>query len=226
MATHSCVLAWRIPEMGEPGGLPSVGSHRVRHDWSDLAAATRASLVAQMVKNPPVMQETRVWSLGWEDPLKKGMATRSSILARESHEWRSQVGYSLWGCRVGHNWVTHYITANVLGKSRGLWVDWATTWYHWMLFCTFSVHSDFIPDSKSTGSSPSLWAWHSRLVSTQPLPLLLRLITSAAASSSLRLAALRSRCIVGCGQVNGAIWACSSLHLECPHLSGIPISSG
>ena len=39
MATHSSVLAWRIPGTGEPGGLPSMGSHRVRHDWSDLAAA-------------------------------------------------------------------------------------------------------------------------------------------------------------------------------------------
>ena len=39
MATHSSVLAWRIPGMGEPGGLPSMGSHRVRHDCSDLAAA-------------------------------------------------------------------------------------------------------------------------------------------------------------------------------------------
>ena len=38
MATHSSTLAWRIPGMGEPGGLPSMGSHRVRHDWSDLAA--------------------------------------------------------------------------------------------------------------------------------------------------------------------------------------------
>ena len=38
MATHSSVLAWRIPGMGEPGGLPSVGSHRVGHDYSDLAA--------------------------------------------------------------------------------------------------------------------------------------------------------------------------------------------
>jgi len=42
MATHSSVLAWRIPGMGEPGGLPSMGSHRVRHDWSDLAAAAAA----------------------------------------------------------------------------------------------------------------------------------------------------------------------------------------
>ena len=39
IATHSNVLAWRIPGMGEPGGLPSLGSHRVRHEWSYLAAA-------------------------------------------------------------------------------------------------------------------------------------------------------------------------------------------
>ena len=41
----------------------------------------RASLVAQIVKNPPAMQETWVWSLGQEDPLEKGMATHSNILA-------------------------------------------------------------------------------------------------------------------------------------------------
>ena len=39
MATHSSVLAWRIPGTGEAGGLPSMGLHRVGHDWSDLAAA-------------------------------------------------------------------------------------------------------------------------------------------------------------------------------------------
>ena len=39
MATHSSVLALRIPGMGEPGGLPSTGLHRVEHNWSDLAAA-------------------------------------------------------------------------------------------------------------------------------------------------------------------------------------------
>ena len=39
MATHSSVLAWRIPGTGEPGGLPSMGSHRVGHDWSDLAGS-------------------------------------------------------------------------------------------------------------------------------------------------------------------------------------------
>ena len=39
IATHSIVIAWRIPRMMEPGGLPSMGSHRVGHNWSDLAAA-------------------------------------------------------------------------------------------------------------------------------------------------------------------------------------------
>ena len=45
MATHSTVLAWRIPGMGEPGGLPSMGSHRVGHDRSDLAAAAALSAI-------------------------------------------------------------------------------------------------------------------------------------------------------------------------------------
>ena len=46
MAPHSSTLAWRIPGMGEPGGLPSMGSHRVGHDWSDLAAA--AAVLSQL----------------------------------------------------------------------------------------------------------------------------------------------------------------------------------
>ena len=44
MAPHSSVLAWRIQGMGEPGELPSMGSHRVGHDWNDLAAAAAAAV--------------------------------------------------------------------------------------------------------------------------------------------------------------------------------------
>ena len=44
MATHSSVLAWRIPGTGEPGGLPSMGWHKVRHHWSDLAAAMQVNI--------------------------------------------------------------------------------------------------------------------------------------------------------------------------------------
>ena len=53
MATHSSVLAWRIPGMGEPGGLPSLGSHRFGHDWSDLAAAAaaRGKFVKPKIRN-------------------------------------------------------------------------------------------------------------------------------------------------------------------------------
>ena len=51
MATHSSVLAWRIPGTGEPGGLSSLGSHRVGHDWSDLAAA--AELIHIAVQQRP-----------------------------------------------------------------------------------------------------------------------------------------------------------------------------
>ena len=50
--------------------------------------------MAQMVKNLPAMWDAWVQSLGWEDPLEKGMATHSSILAGESHGQRSLVGYS------------------------------------------------------------------------------------------------------------------------------------
>ena len=55
------------------------------------------SLVAQKVKNPPAVRETSVRSLGWEDPLEKGLATLSSILAWKSHGQRSLAGYSPWG---------------------------------------------------------------------------------------------------------------------------------
>ena len=54
-------------------------------------------MVAQMVKNLPAMQETWVWSLGWEDPLEEGMATHSSILAWRIHGQRSLASYSPWG---------------------------------------------------------------------------------------------------------------------------------
>ena len=43
MATHSSVLAWKIPGIMEPGGLPSMGSHRIGHNWSELAAAAAAA---------------------------------------------------------------------------------------------------------------------------------------------------------------------------------------
>ena len=87
-----------------PGKNAETGENRIRCIlWTCVYWAPtrwmRASLVAWMVKHPPAMQETRVWSLGREDPLEKAMATHSSILPRESHGQRSLVGYSPWGCK-------------------------------------------------------------------------------------------------------------------------------
>ena len=72
MATHSSVLAWRIPGTGEPGGLPSMGSHRVGHDWHDLAAAVVQwktwgnSLTVQWLGLRTFTPGTWVQSLVWE----------------------------------------------------------------------------------------------------------------------------------------------------------------
>ena len=57
MATHSSVLAWRIPGTGQPGGLPSMGSHRVGLDWRDLAAAAASD---SMLKSRDIALPTKV----------------------------------------------------------------------------------------------------------------------------------------------------------------------
>ena len=68
MATHSSVLAWRIPGMGEPGGPPSMGSHGVGHDWSDLAAAAAACYIT----HHPIW-----WWLGEAVPIVVGYVSDS-----------------------------------------------------------------------------------------------------------------------------------------------------
>ena len=75
--------------------------HPLQYSW--------ASLVAQTVKNLPAMWETWVWSLGWEDPLEKGMATHSiawRIPRTEEPSWLQSMGSQ----RVGHDWATLWLT--------------------------------------------------------------------------------------------------------------------
>ena len=111
MATHSSVLAWRIPGTGDPGGLPSMGSHRVGHDWSNLAAAVlsyEGFPGAASGKEPACQcrrQEMWVQSLSGHYPLEEGMATHSSILAWRII-WTEEPGglQSIVSQRVGHNW--------------------------------------------------------------------------------------------------------------------------
>ena len=77
-----------------------------------------ASLLAQMVKNLPAVQETRVWFLGWWDPLEKGMTTHSSVLAWEI-SWTEVPGelQSTASQRVRHDWVTNTF-AFTLSRNR------------------------------------------------------------------------------------------------------------
>ena len=83
-----------IPGLGRSAG-EGIG-YPLQYSW--------ASLVAQLVKNPPAMCETWVQSLGWEDPLEKEMATHSSILAWRI-PWMEELGglQSMGSKRVGHD---------------------------------------------------------------------------------------------------------------------------
>ena len=62
MATHPSVLAWRILGMEEPGGLLSMGSHRVGHDWSDLAAAAATlDIIAYQIGKDVRVTNSKYW---------------------------------------------------------------------------------------------------------------------------------------------------------------------
>ena len=81
-------------DAGDPASIPRLG-RSARERIGYLPQYSWASLVAQMVKNPPAMQESRVQSLGWEDPLEERMATHSSILP-----WRIPMDRGAWWATV------------------------------------------------------------------------------------------------------------------------------
>ena len=72
MATHSSVLAWRIPGTGKPGGLLSMGSHRVRHDWSDLAAGNELPFFSQFTSSYKVTRITLCYTVVGQQTFYKG----------------------------------------------------------------------------------------------------------------------------------------------------------
>ena len=93
MATHSSVVAWRIPGTGEPGGLPSMGLHRVGHDWSDLAAAAAMCLgfpAGASDKEPPANAgDMRCRFHPWDGkiPWRREWQPTPVFLPGESHGW-------------------------------------------------------------------------------------------------------------------------------------------
>ena len=91
MATHSSILAWRIPGSEQPGGLPSMGSHRVGHDWSDLAAAVAAGHLG--------LQNT-AW-LGWQTPSEKGLCYKQEDLKWVESKLMTNLNnsFSFWSFR-------------------------------------------------------------------------------------------------------------------------------
>ena len=79
MATHSSILAWRIPGTEEPGALPSMGSHRIRHHWSDLAAA--AVSLQDLKTSSYAMTQSRGWTA-----IQRGVAAlRLPVSGRVRH---------------------------------------------------------------------------------------------------------------------------------------------
>ena len=112
MATHSSVLAWRIPGTGEPGGLLSMGSHRVGHDWSNLAAAAAVKWFGfpsgSVVKNLPVNAGDTglIPGPGRSSGEGNGNPLQCSCLGNPMDRGAWQ-GYSPRSCRrVRHNLVT------------------------------------------------------------------------------------------------------------------------
>ena len=106
LATHSSVLAWRIPGTGEPGGLPSMGSHRVGHDWSDLAAAAAAgSSCSQLRLNTINMYSLfglinwfgwvlTKWIILWSSWLIENAKTKCT--RQPGFDWAPGIGRILW----------------------------------------------------------------------------------------------------------------------------------
>ena len=82
-------------QQGDQGGERKRVVRNLERQW--------ASLVAQVVKNLPMTQETRGRSLSREDPQRRKGQPTPVVLRGKSHGQRSLAGYSLWGCRVGHD---------------------------------------------------------------------------------------------------------------------------
>ena len=122
MATHSSVLAWIIPGMGKPGGLPSMGSHKVGQDWSDLAAAAAAWHFQALSCGEVFFQVLTNLLMIWMIMLsEKAMAPHSSTLAWKSPWMESLVGCSPWG-RWGSNMTERlpfHFSLSCIGEGNG-----------------------------------------------------------------------------------------------------------
>ena len=134
MATHSTVLAWRIPGTGEPGGLPSMGSHRVGLDWSDLAAAAAVSGYFY-------------WAAGLQFHCKN-CCTPNTLLPRKHG---SQAASTFWGYRVprAHQMPSHSIPLEGASDSSLALLCWH------FLACLLTSHSENLTQGMKEITQPS-----------------------------------------------------------------------
>ena len=147
MATRSSVLAWRIPGMAEPGGLPSMVSHRVGHDWGDLAAGAAAAAAAAEENWVPknwcfwtvVLEKLTHWKRLW---CWEGSGARGERDDREWDGWMASLTRWTWvWVNSGRQWWT--------GRPGVLWFmgsprvrhDWVTE-LNWTDTCFNAILSN------------------------------------------------------------------------------------
>ena len=144
MATHSNVLAWRIPGTGKPGGVPSMGSHRVGHDWSNLARAIHPNLSPK-----PESQECRY--------------------LREGKKWMSQFKQT----EQNVPWLCFFVLLGGLDNAHlhwlGSWVGWCSLALVREVFFTLRIQilitsRDTLTDMYGNNILPSIWASPFKLI--------------------------------------------------------------
>ena len=157
MATPSSVLAWRIPEMGEPDGLPPMGLHRVGHDWSDLAAAAAAFFTVQL--SHPYMTTGKTIALTIWTFVCKIMSLLFNMLAgfvitflpRSKHlliSWLQSPSAVILEPKKIKNLSLFPLFPHLFAM---MWWDWmAWSWFFWMLSFKPAFHSPLSPSSRGS----------------------------------------------------------------------------
>ena len=128
MQTHSSVFAWRIPGTVEPGGLPSMGLHRVGHDWSDLAVAVAHGILVPwpgIELMTPVVEEQSLNHCTTREVLKHLLFTNEFLLCSWSIRWLGCIPHEGLECWLhsDNNWWNVLIQRP---ESECLW-----TWKFW-----------------------------------------------------------------------------------------------